>query len=144
MATIKHLFHINAPKEKVYEALTTIQGLSNWWTIQTTGNTNLGEVIQFRFGPNFLNEMKVMVMIPNDFVEWECVNSAPDWIGTKISFTLDENDGKTRVRFEHAGWKETGDFYAACSFSWARYMESLRQFCQTGKGEAFGSEGYRK
>ena len=36
------------------------------------------------------------------------------------------------------------DFYAACSFSWSRYLESLRQFCQTSKGEAFESEGYRR
>ena len=27
MSSIKHLFHINASKEKVFEALTTIKGL---------------------------------------------------------------------------------------------------------------------
>ena len=143
MASIKHLFHINASQEKVYDALTTIKGLSNWWTNQSTGDTDIGGVIQFRFG-EFGNDMKVITLKPNEAVAWECVAGAPDWIGTKITFNLDSNEGKTRVRFEQAGWKETSDFYAACCFSWGRYMESLRQLCHTGKGEAHGSEGYRK
>ena len=88
--------------------------------------------------------MKVTAMEPNESVDWECVDGFPDWIGTKINFTLDINDGKTRLRFDHYNWKEANDFFAGCSFSWARYMESLRQLCQTGKGEAFGTEGYKK
>ena len=143
MPSIKHLFHINTSNEKVYEALTTINGLSNWWTKQTTGDTRVGGILQFRFGEPGI-DFKVTELKPNDAVSWECVDGFSDWMGTKIYFLLDENDGKTRVRFEHSGWKEANDSFAGCSFSWARYMESLRQLCQTGKGEAFGSDGYRK
>lgn len=143
MTSIKHLFHINASPEKVYEALTTVEGLSKWWTKETSGDTKTGGVLQFRFGGQG-PDMKVKELKPNELVSWECVAGAPDWIGSGIHFKLDTNDGKTRVRFEHGGWKETGDFYASCSFSWARYMESLRQLCQTGNGEGFGNEAYRK
>jgi uncharacterized protein YndB with AHSA1/START domain len=144
MPEIKHLLHINAPRQKVYDALTTINGLSHWWTTQTSGDTKPGGIIEFRFGEQFLNKMKVLELKPNELIKWECVGGPPDWIGNIISFRLDDNDGKTRLRFEHADWKESNDFYAACSFSWGRYMESIRQLCQTGKGEAFGSEGYRR
>jgi uncharacterized protein YndB with AHSA1/START domain len=144
MVAIKHLFHINAPKQKVYDALTTIKGLAGWWTTQTSGDTKRGGLIEFRFGEQFLNKMKVLESTPNELVKWECAGGPADWIGNKITFQLDDNDGKTRVRFDHADWKEANDFFASCSFSWGRYMESLRQLCQTGKGEAFGSEGYRK
>lgn len=50
MYCIKHLFHINASKEEVYKALTTIEGLSQWWTNQTSGNPALDGIIEFRFG----------------------------------------------------------------------------------------------
>lgn len=143
MASIKHLFHINASGENVYEALSTINGLANWWTIQTSGGSALGETIQFRFGEGG-PDMQVTALRPNELVSWECVAGPQDWIGTKFDFALDGNEVKTRVRFEQSGWKETGDFYASCCFSWGRYMESLRQYCQTGRSEAFGSEGYRK
>ena len=144
MAAIKHLLHIDAPKEKVYEALTTIHGLSNWWTKQTKGEDTLNGIIEFRFDDLGFNKMKVIEMKPGESVSWECVDGPPDWIGTHVNFYLAENENKTRVKFEHSGWKEANDFYAACSFSWSRYLESLRQFCPTSKGEAFGSEGYRR
>src|SRR6185503_9390045 len=126
METIKLLFHINAPRHKVFEALATIDGLAGWWTNQTTGDVKAGGIIEFRFGPQFLNKMRVLELKPGEWVRWECVEGPSDWIGNKISFQLDENDGKTRVRFEHSDWKEADDFYASCSFSWGRYMESLR------------------
>jgi uncharacterized protein YndB with AHSA1/START domain len=143
MATINHLFHINSSPEKVFEALTTIRGLSNWWTIDTKGDANSGGIIQFRFGGGG-PDMKVTAIKQNELVTWECVGGADGWVGHLFKFQLDTNDNKTRIRFEQSGWKERGDFYASCNFSWGRYMESLRQYCQTGKGEAFGSEGYRK
>ena len=142
--SIKHLFHINASKEKVFEALSSIKGLSGWWTATTNGDTKVGDTIQFRFGDFGGPDMKVKDVKPGESVTWECVAGPEGWVGHIFNFHLDSNDNKTRVRFEHSGWEETGDFYASCNFSWGRYMESLRQLCQTGKGEAFGSEGYRK
>jgi len=143
MYSIKHLFHINASKEKVFEAISTINGLSNWWTTKTSGDPAIGGTLIFHFGEHEGPHMKVIEMVPNEKLLWEC--TSPDgWKGHTFTFALDENDGKTRVRFSQDGWTEQGDFYASCSFSWARYMESLRQLCQTSKGEGFGTEGYRK
>jgi uncharacterized protein YndB with AHSA1/START domain len=134
---IKHMFHIAAPRGKVYEAITTIEGLSGWWTKQTSGDPKVGGTIEFRFGPQFCNKMKVKEQKPNESITWECMGDTDDWIGTILTFHLDDNEGKTRVRFRHENWKEAGDFYAQCNFSWGRYMESLRKFCETGKGTPF-------
>ena len=139
MASIKHLFHIDAPRQKVYEAISTIEGLKNWWTRQTTGGSQPGDVIAFRFGEPGM-DFKVSGLKKDVEVSWECVAGFDDWIGTTITFQLDENDSKTRVRFSHDGWKITNDHYAGCNFSWGRYMESLRQYCQTGEGAPFGSK----
>lgn len=141
--SIKHLFHINASKEKVFEAISTIQGLSQWWTVQTTGSTALNQIIEFRFAGAGGPDMKVTESKPGEKVSWLCIKSNHGWENTSITFLLDENEGKTRVSFSHDGWQEQNDFYAICCFSWGRYMESLRQYCQAGKGEAFGSAGYR-
>jgi uncharacterized protein YndB with AHSA1/START domain len=143
MSEIKILLQIAAPREKVYEAITTIKGLSGWWTTQATGECKPGCIIQFRFG-TVGNDMKVITLKKNEWVLWECMAGPEDWIGTRLTFQLSENAGKTVLRFEHAGWKNANDFFAGCTFTWGRYMESLRQLCQTGKGEAFGSERYRQ
>lgn len=141
--SIKHLFHINASRQKVFEAITTIEGLSNWWTIQTTGDASLGGSIKFEFGEFAGPQMKVITRDKDNKLIWECTESQHGWTGDTFTFVLDENEGKTRICFSHDGWDEQDDFYAICSFTWGRYMESLRQYCQTGKGGAFGSEGYQ-
>lgn len=142
--SIKHLFHISASKQKVFEAVSTINGLSKWWTTKTTGSAAVGSIIQFRFGDMGGLDIKVTENKINERVSWECVASQHGWVGHTLIFLLDENDDKTRIRFTHDGWNTQDDYYSACCFSWGRYMESLRQYCQTGNGEAFGSEGYRK
>ncbi len=139
MASIKHLFHIASQQQQVFDAIATIPGLQSWWTTDLTGSSETGGILAFRFngmGPDF----KVTGKSGDNSVSWECVNGFPDWIGTTITFHLDQNEGKTRIRFEHAGWQETGDHYAACCFSWGRYLESLRQYCQAGTGAPFGAK----
>lgn len=142
--SIKQLFHISASKEKVYKAIDTIEGLGNWWTVDTKGDTSLQEKIKFTFGEYGGPTMQVVERISNEKIKWTCIDEEHPWYKHQFSFTLDGNDGKTRLRFSHEGWAENDDFYSMCSFSWGRYLESLRQYCQTGKGEAFGSDGYRQ
>ncbi|MFC2124897.1 SRPBCC domain-containing protein [Bacteroidota bacterium] len=140
MYAIKHLFHINASFEKVYDAITTIDGLKSWWTPQTTGSSEIGNVLEFRFGGTILCFMQVISKAPNTYLEWECVNGHLDWIGTQIIFQLDDHEDMIRIRFEHSGWKDANDFFGQCNFAWGRYMESLRLYCETGEGKPFKKE----
>ena len=95
MYSIKHLFHIDASNEEVYKALTTIDCLSNWWTEQTSGNTELESVIEFRFGKQYFNIIKVVTLTETKAVQWQCIDGPQDWINTVISFELDTNENKT-------------------------------------------------
>jgi uncharacterized protein YndB with AHSA1/START domain len=142
MPNIRHMLHIAATRERVYEAITSVSGLSNWWTVETTGDASLGGVIKFCFNGAACTQMKVKELKPNEEVVWDCVSGFDDWVGTTLTFKLDESGGKTRLRFGHDNWRDENDFMAGCSFSWGRYMESIRQLCETGKGKAFGSDNY--
>lgn len=141
--SIKHLFHIAAKRSDVFKAIATIEGLSNWWTTDTKGDDKVSGVIKFRFAKNGGPDMKVKEIKANESVIWECIESPHGWLGHIFTFTLDENEGKTRVRFSHTGFPEEDDSMGICTFAWGRYLESLRQYCQTGNGEAFGSPGYK-
>ena len=50
MADIVHRIGIAGPASKVYNALTTDEGLRQWWKTDTTGAGAIGSVIKFRFG----------------------------------------------------------------------------------------------
>ena len=133
MAEIRHNVVIKATPEKVYKAVTTQEGLESWWCKQTTAKPELGFVNIFIFG-KFRNEMKVTELLANKRTEWDCINSIDEWIGTKISFDLEEKNGNTILRFTHGGWKAVTDTYAGCNYDWAQFMKSLKTLCETGTG----------
>lgn len=141
--SIKHLFHIDASQQEVYNAIATLEGLSNWWTTETSGETKIGGHIQFDFGTYQGPKMEVIDLQDGEAVSWECVGSEHGWKGHIFRFRLDQNEGKTRVRFSHDRWESQSEFYAHCNFSWGRYLRSLRVYCETGIGEAFGSDNYQ-
>ena len=133
MAEIRHNVVIKAAPEKIYEAVTTQEGLASWWAKQTIAKPETGFVNIFTFG-TFRNEMKVTNLVPNKKVEWQCISSIEEWIGTNISFDLEEKDGRTILRFAHSGWRAVTDTFAGCNYDWGRFMTSLKSFCETGTG----------
>ncbi|MEU1964415.1 SRPBCC domain-containing protein [Micromonospora sediminicola] len=119
--------------EKVYEAITTLEGLSGWWTEKTTGDTGVGGVIQFRFVPGGF-DMKVVALDPGRSVRWEVVEGPDEWIGTHIQWNLYQDGDYAIVLFTHEGWREPVEFMNHCSTKWAIYLMSLKQLVETGAG----------
>lgn len=140
MVHIKHNLTINTSPETVYRALTTENGIRGWWTADTKIKPEAGSIAEFNFGERYHNEMKIMDLQPNRRVEWYVLEADAEWIGTTITFNLEEKEEKTLLRFGHINWEQPTDFYANCNYQWGRYLRSLKDFCETGKGTPFKSE----
>jgi len=119
--------------DDVYKALTTIEGLSGWWTDDTQGESKVGGVIQFRFGAGGF-DMKVLELRPAKRVLWQVVDGPQEWIGTRISFDLKQAGDHAIVLFKHQDWKEPVEFMHHCSTKWATYLMSLKSLVETRKG----------
>lgn len=135
MPAINHVFHISAPKDQVFARLNSVSGLSAWWTEDTAGDPAVGGELAFTFNGNTLCKTKVLESSSPTRLVWEVTEGHPDWVGTQMTFDLSDNEGKTRLAFAHTGWAKQDDFYAQCNFSWGRYMVSLRDLCEKGKGD---------
>jgi uncharacterized protein YndB with AHSA1/START domain len=123
----------SSSQNHVYQALTTIEGLSGWWTRDTRGESKVGGVLQFRFhGGGF--DMKVLELHPARRVLWQVVEGPTEWIGTKISFDLKQQADWTIVLFKHQGWKEPVEFMHHCSTKWGVFLLSLKSLLETGSG----------
>jgi uncharacterized protein YndB with AHSA1/START domain len=134
MADILHRIGVTSSSpDEVYAALTTLDGLSGWWARDTTGETGVGGVIAFRFGPGGF-DMKVAELAPGKKVVWEVVDGPAEWIGTEVSFELSQAGDFTIVLFEHRGWAEPVEFMYHCSTKWAVFLLSLKQLLETGYG----------
>jgi uncharacterized protein YndB with AHSA1/START domain len=134
MADILHRIGVeNSSPQRVYDALSTLDGLSGWWAEKTTGDTDPGGVIEFRFGPGGI-DMKVVELDPGRLVRWEVVGGPEEWIGTEVRFDIRQDGDWTIVLFRHEGWREPVEFMSHCSTKWATYLVSLKQLLETGTG----------
>ena len=137
--TINHLMHINAPISKVFKAISEANNIKQWYTTDVVENGDKTKT--FKWGEMFL--ILKCTEIENEKITWEFLESSMPIESLYMTYELSENEGKTRVKFSYGNFSEKSDFYANQNFSSAKYLESLRQFCQTGNGEAFGSDSYR-
>jgi uncharacterized protein YndB with AHSA1/START domain len=129
---ILHRVGVTATPDRVYAALTTLDGLAGWWTTDTTGDP--ADTIRFRFGEVGGFDMKVLERSPDRRVEWEVVDGPAEWVGTTVRFELATDGPWTIVRFAHSGWREPVEFMSHCSTKWAIFLMSLKAFCETGAG----------
>ena len=141
MLDIVHRVGIKAPVSQVYAALSTIDGLANWWTTATTGSSaKPGDEITFRFFTETGDEiggfdMDVLELVPDERVRWRVKSGPAEWVGTDIEFALSRQDEHTIVMFGHRGWREEVEFTAHCSTKWATFLLSLRDLVETGRGQ---------
>jgi uncharacterized protein YndB with AHSA1/START domain len=134
MVDILHRIGVeNSSPEAVYEALSTIEGLAGWWAEQTSGDTEPGGVIQFRFKPGGI-DMQVAKLDPGRLVRWDVVDGPQEWFGTSVQFDIRQDGDWTIVLFRHEGWQEPVEFMHHCSTKWATFLLSLKQLLETGTG----------
>lgn len=138
MVDILHRVGVKASAADAYSALATREGLAGWWTIDTKGESQVGEVLRFRFreGERELGgfDMKVLELSPARRVLWQVVEGPADWIGTKVSFDVKQEGDYAIVLFKHQGWKEPSESMHHCSTKWATFLMSLKSLVETGKG----------
>ena len=119
--------------EKVYDALTTVDGLAGWWTDDTKGNGEVGGRLEFRFPPGGF-DMEVVETRPDERVSWRVVEGPEEWVGTTIDWDLHQDGDYTIVMFKHQGWRQPVEFMHHCSTKWATYLMSLKSLVETGTG----------
>ena len=129
MADIVHRVGIRSTPKKVFETLSTIDGLSHWWIVDTKGTAKKGGTILFGFA-----DMKVVESKPNKLVKWKCVKGPKEWLGTELIFELKPKKDRTVVLFTHANWKKPTEFMHHCSTKWATFLLSLRDWLERGEG----------
>lgn len=137
MKSIKHQLTIESTVEKVFEALTTIEGLSGWWTVDTIGSCELGDALYFTFGEYAIFEFQVALLDTNKLVSWKFVGGNPEWDKTYITFLLEDKGGKVDFNFVHEDFEDDYEGFSRINDTWEIYLNSLKDYCETGVGQPF-------
>ena len=137
MPDIMHLVRIRATPESVYRALTTAEGIRNWWTRDAALDTAIGGTGTFGFRDRrVLTTVRVDALDPPARVGWRTLTStAPSgWEGSSITFDLRAEGDDTVLAFAHRGLACADEGYARVTTGWAYYLISLQQYLETGTG----------
>jgi hypothetical protein len=138
MATIYHQIGVNVEVNKAYKAISTLQGLSSWWT-KTTGKTKQGDKLKFHFNEHTI-EMTIEELIPDKKVVWQCTEKEGEWKDTIIIFDLVTTANQVFINFSHSNWAAQTDLCSHCSTKWAVFLLSLKDYLEQGKGHPFPND----
>jgi uncharacterized protein YndB with AHSA1/START domain len=140
MQDIMHLIRIHASSERVYEAITTADGIRQWWTRDAAIEPRVGAAGEFGFnGKRFVARVTVEELKPAARVRWKVANSA--WPGENIEFNLKTDQNDTILLFAHRGFPRADEGLASATMRWGFYLLSLKQYLQTGTGTPNPDDG---
>jgi hypothetical protein len=134
-------FTVDQTPEEVFAAINDVRG---WWSGEIEGRTDkLDEEFTYRYKDVHYSKQKITEFVPGKKVTWHVLDSylsfvmdKTEWNGTDIVFEIAGKDGKTELRFTHAGLVPAFECYGGCSGAWGFYIsDSLRGLISTGKGQ---------
>jgi len=133
MQDLMHLIKIHASPDRVYDAITTADGIRQWWTRDATIEPKIGATGEFGFnGKRFVAKVTVEEMIPASRVRWKLANGA--WPGADIEFNLKADGNDTILLFAHRGFPRADEALASATMRWGFYLLSLKRYVQKGEG----------
>lgn len=134
MVDILHQVGVVAPLAEVYGAVATPEGVAGWWSIDTTGKSEVGGRLAVRFGADGGFDLEILELDPVGRVRWGVVGGPDEWIGTKVEWRFEQRGTYTIVDVTHAGWREPTELMRECSTKWAIFLMSLKELVETGRG----------
>ena len=133
MPDIMHLYKIHASSDRVYEAITTADGIRQWWTRDAAIEPKIGAAGEFGFyAKRFVAKVTVEDLKPRSRVQWKVTNAA--WPGLDIEFSLTTAGSDTNLLFAHRGFPQTDEGFASATTRWGFYLLSLKRYLETGRG----------
>lgn len=135
------IMQVNQTPKEVFDAVNNVAG---WWQGEIQGNSRkLNDEFTYRYEDIHFSRQKVVELIPDKKVVWlvtesslNFINDKSEWNGTKISFEISGNNGKTQLVFTHHGLVPEIECYNDCSNAWNQLVQqSLYSLITTGKGK---------
>ncbi len=135
MATLYHGIEIEAPPEKVFDAVTTQRGLSSWWTVDcSVPEAKAGNVAEFGFnGHTVVFKMRVEKLVPSKLITWKCIGGPKEWKGTGLRWEISKTTKGSELQFTHSNWKAIDEYFRMCNSTWGELMYRLKDYTQTGE-----------
>jgi len=136
-AAIALAVSVNAPPDRITEALSTTEGLASFWTADSHAEPQTGSVARLGFGGPEL-QLRVDRLTTGHRIEWTCLNDFPmppgRWAGTTVTWDLTSGDSGVELLLQHGNWPAAiaQTELAGTAYTWALVLTALKGYAETG------------
>ena len=130
---------VDAPAEALWEALTTGEGIANWFPpVASTSGEGVGSGVTFSWGENMTWTSNVSAWEPGKHVQWmdDAAHMGPG--ATLVAdWTIESEGGKTRVRLVQSGFGDDiawDGFFEGTDIGWRYFLINLRRYVEDHRG----------
>ena len=137
---LRHCSEITAAAERLYEAITTPEGIRSWWTTDVAMEDHAGGKAVFGFENHAVSfEMRIVELVAPSLVRWRCdAGTSKEWIGTTQEFGLEpQPGGKVILKFSHRGWKPDSQYAYSCNTTWGHLFVLLKNYAERGEEKPY-------
>ena len=128
---------VNAPADRITDALSASEGLASFWATDSDAEPRTGSIARFGFGGPEL-QMRIDQLDPGRRIAWTCLNDFPmppgHWAGTTVTWDLTQSGDGAEVLLQHGNWPATIEQaeLAATAYTWALVLTALKGYAETG------------
>jgi uncharacterized protein YndB with AHSA1/START domain len=148
MGVMEHEIWLDADGDRVFAALTTVEGLDGWWGPVVQAEPRVGSVVEFDHGLGEPLRMEITELEPGARVVWRCVsefgdpsNPASEWTGQTFTWEISPDRtveilgtkrAATVLRLRVTGWPEPSRWYGFCNTAWGETLAGkLKSSCES-------------
>jgi uncharacterized protein YndB with AHSA1/START domain len=127
-----HRINIDSDRQSVFEALSTAEGWSSWFTPEVAGDFIDGSDIICNLDGRPTIRLRVSCIESGSAINFEALEGPFAAAGATTSIKLtSSDDGRTTVDLQHDTPPIPDGDLAACNTYWGILLGQLRQYCQT-------------
>lgn len=122
---IHNSVEIDAPADKVFEALINPAQLERWIASKASVDPTVGG--DYKIGWDFAGSLKILEIVPNESLKLDWTEGDRKNI---LHWTLAESGGKTRLTLVHSGFAPDED--SGLTSGWSNYMSWIKSIAEYG------------
>ena len=128
-----HRIRVHAPEGRVYQALTSKEGLQGWFTPHVDGDVRDGAEVGMSFNGREPFRWRLSHFQPQRSVQWDGLDGPGAAAGTTVVFKLGhEGAAGTVVECDHENWPEGHEALRTCNTLWGILMGRLKEYVEHG------------
>jgi uncharacterized protein YndB with AHSA1/START domain len=128
---------VEADPDTVYRAVSTSEGIRNWFTTTATADQTVGGRHQLAF-PGVPEPWRLTVTDVEPGERLVLAGENGPWTGTTQTYeVLPRPEGGAVLRFTHSGFPAVDDAYRDFTYGWATKFVQLKRYAETGEPAPF-------